>query len=85
MKHVTITETDDITAAIRDARYNVATAKLSRFEDECHRLGGMAIRNPHRKREVVDGLYDIAMANDLLSVQGGATIEDLIVVGMEAR
>lgn len=85
MKHVTITETDDITAAMRDARHNVATAKLSRFEEETILLGAMAARNPHRKREIVDCLYDIANANDLLSVQGGAIIEDLIAVGMEAR
>lgn len=85
MKHITITETDDVTAAIRDARRNVAVAKLSQFEIEAALLGGMAERNPHRKREVVDCLYDIATANDLLSTHGGALIEDLIVVGLEAR
>lgn len=85
MKHVTITETDDITAAMRDARRNVAIAKLSQFEIEAALLGGMAQRNPHRKREVVDCLYEIATANSLLSAHGGALIEDLIAVGMEAR
>lgn len=85
MKHVTITETDDVTAAMRDARRNVAIAKLSRFEAEACTLGGMAQRNPHRRREVVDCLYDIATANDLLSIHGGALIEDLIAVGLEAR
>lgn len=85
MKHVTITESDDITAALRDARRNVGIAKLSQFELEALRLGGMALRNPHRKREVVDTLYDIATANSLLSTHGGALIEDLIAIGLEAR
>lgn len=85
MKHITITETDDVTAAMRDARRNVAIAKLSQLEIEAALLGGMAQRNPHRKREVVDCLYDIATANDLLSTHGGALIEDLIAVGLEAR
>lgn len=85
MKHVTIIETDDITAAMRDARRNVANAKLSRFEEEAFNLGSMAQRNPHCKRELVDCLYDIAVANSLLSTHGGALIEDLIAVGLEAR
>jgi hypothetical protein len=85
MKHVIITETDDITAATVDAKRNVAIAKLSQFEMECLNLGGMAIRNPHRKQEVVDCLYQIAVANSLLSTHGGALIEDLIAVGLEAR
>ena len=56
MKHVTITETDDITAAKVDAQRNVATAKLSQFECECFTLGGMAQRNPHRNgRDCVHG------------------------------
>jgi hypothetical protein len=76
---------DDITAAFRDARRNVAIAKLSQFEIEAGRLGEIAQRNPHRKREVVDCLYDIATANSLLSAHGGALIEDLIAVGLEAR
>ncbi|ANW02257.1 hypothetical protein LMTR13_20875 [Bradyrhizobium icense] len=84
---------------MRDARRNVAIAKLSQFEIEAALLGGMARqfeieaallggmaqRNPHRKREVVDCLYEIATANSLLSAHGGALIEDLIAVGMEAR
>ena len=82
MKHVTITETDDVTAAMRDARRNVAIAKLSQFEIEAALLGGMARRNPHRKREVVDCLYDIATTNDLLSTQGGTIIEELISAGL---
>ncbi|MGE9007154.1 hypothetical protein ACO2JO_01125 [Leptospira interrogans] len=85
MKHVTITETDDITAAKVDAKRNVATAKLSQFESECFTLGGMAQRNPHRKQEVVDCLYEIAVANSLLTNHGGALIGDLIAVGLEAR
>ena len=85
MKHVIITDADDITAAMVDAKRNVTLAKLSQFEIECLTLGGMVLRNPHRKREVVDCLYDIATANDLLSIHGGALIEDLIVVGLEAR
>jgi hypothetical protein len=85
MKHVTITETDDVTAAMRDARRNVAIAKLSQFEIEAGLLGGMAQRNPHRKQEVVDCLYDIATANSLLTTHGGALIEDLIAVGLEAQ
>ena len=85
MKHITITETDDVTAAMRDARRNVAIAKLSRFEEEAIILGAMARRNPHRKREIVDCLYDTAANNGLLRIQGGAIIEDLIAVGLEAQ
>lgn len=85
MKHVTIIETDDVTAALRDARRNVAIAQLSRFEEEAIILGAMAQRNPHRKREIVDCLYDIAANNGLLRIQGGAIIEDLIAVGLEAQ
>jgi hypothetical protein len=85
MKHVTITETDDVTAAMRDARRNVAIAKLSRFEEETILLGAMARRNPHRKLEIVDCLYEIATTNSLLTSHGGALIEDLIAVGLEAR
>jgi hypothetical protein len=85
MKHVTISETDDITGAIQDARRNVATAKLGQFEIEAATLGGMAVRNPHRKREVVDALYEIATANDLLGTHGGTLIEDLIAVGLGAQ
>ena len=85
MKHVTIIETDDITAAMRDAGRNVALAKLSQFEIEAALLGGMAQRNPHRKQEVIDRLYEIATANSLLTTHGGALIEDLIAVGLEAR
>jgi hypothetical protein len=84
MKHVIISETDSVTAAIRDARRNVALAKLSQFELEATLLGGMAQCNPHRRRDVVDSLYDIATANDLLSTHG-STIEELIVAGLEAR
>ena len=84
MKHVTIIETDDVTAAMRDARRNVTIAKLSRFEEECILLGAMARRNPHRRLEIVDCLYDIAIANGLLTMHGGALIEDLISVGLEA-
>jgi hypothetical protein len=83
MKHVTITETDDITAAMRDAGRNVALAKLSQFEIEAALLGDMAQRNPHRKQEVIDRLYEIATANSLLTTHGGALIEDLIAVGLE--
>jgi hypothetical protein len=68
-----------------DAKRNVAIAKLSQFEQECLNLGGMALRNPHRKREVVDCLYQIAVANSLLSTRGGALIEDLIAVGLKVR
>ncbi len=85
MKRVTITETDDITAAICDARRNVALGRLSQFELECDRLGGMAARNPHRKQEVVDSLYDIATANSLLSIHGGVLIEELVCAGLGAR
>ena len=85
MKHVAITETDDITAAKVEAKRNVTLAKLSQFEVECLTLGSMVQRNPHRKREVVDCLYDIATANDLLSIHGGALIEDLIVNRRKAR
>jgi hypothetical protein len=66
MKHVTITETDDITAAMQDARRNVATAKLSQFEVESMTLGAMAQRNQHRRQEIVDCLYDIATATALI-------------------
>ncbi|WP_038381120.1 hypothetical protein [Bradyrhizobium elkanii] len=89
MKHVTVDlgaaaaiESDDITAAMRDAQRNVAIAKLSQFETECLTLGGMAQRNPRRKQEVVDCLYGIATANNLLSDHGGALIEDLIAAGL---
>jgi hypothetical protein len=85
VKHFTITEADDITAATVDAKRNVAIAKLSQFELECLNLGGMAQRNPHRKQEVVDCLYEIAVSNSLLTTHGGALIEDLIAVGLEAR
>jgi hypothetical protein len=85
MKRVTISETDDVTAAMRDARRNVAIAKLSRFEEEACTLGGMAQRNPHRKQEVVNCLYDIAVANSLLATHGGALIEGLIAVALEVR
>lgn len=84
MKHVVVSETDDVTAAIRDASRNVALAKLSQFELEAAWLGGMAQRNPHRRRDVVDSLYDIATANDLLSIHG-STIEELIGAGLETR
>jgi hypothetical protein len=85
MKHVTISETDDVTAAIQDARRSVAIAKLSQFEVEAATLGGMAQRNPHRKREIVDCLYEIATANDLLSTHGGTMIEEMIGAGLEAQ
>lgn len=85
MKHTAITETDDIAGAICDARRNVALGRLSQFELECDRLGGMAARNPHRKQEVVDSLYDIATANSLLSIHGGMLIEQLIGAGLVAR
>jgi hypothetical protein len=89
LKHVTpsdvsqvaVHETDDITAAMRDARRNVALAKLSQFETECLHLGAMASRNPRRKLEMVDCLYDIALANGLSTTHGGALIEDLIAAG----
>jgi hypothetical protein len=84
MKHVTITETDDITAAMQEARRNVAIAKLSAFESESLILGAMAQRNPHRKQELVDCLYDIATANKLLRTHGGSLIEALILAGLEA-
>jgi hypothetical protein len=85
MKHVTITETDDIASAMRDARRNVAIAKLSAFESESFVLGAMAQRNPHRKREIVDCLHDIATSNKLIAVHGGELIEDMIRAGLEAR
>jgi hypothetical protein len=81
MKHVIPPETDDVTAAMRDARRNVSIAKLSQFEAECYSLGSMASRNPYRKREMVDCLYDIATANGLSTTHGGALIEDLIAAG----
>ncbi|WOH55043.1 hypothetical protein [Bradyrhizobium sp. BWC-3-1] len=89
MRHVTLDiqaaiaiESDDITAAMRDARRNVAIAKLSQFETECLMLGGMIQRNPRRKQEVVDCLYDIATANNLLSDHGGGLVEELIAAGL---
>ena len=85
MKHVTLSLTEDVAGAIRDARRNVAIAKLSQFEQECLNLGGLVQRNPHCKPQVVDCLYDIATANSLLTAHGGALIEDLIAVGLEAR
>ena len=85
MKHVAITETDDITAAMRDARRNVAIAKMSQFEIECVLLGGMAQRNTHRKREVVDCLYEIALCNGLSGTHGGTIIEELICAGLETQ
>jgi hypothetical protein len=84
MKHVTITETDDITAAMQEARRNVAIAKLGAFESESLILGAMAQRKPHRKQELVDCLYDIATANNLLRIHGGSLIEALILAGLEA-
>lgn len=83
MKHVTVTENDNITAAMRDARRNVALARLSQFELESLRLGGMVQRNLHRKQEIVDFLYDLATANSLLRVHGGGLVEDLIAAGFE--
>ncbi|HKO70233.1 MAG TPA: hypothetical protein VJV58_04810 [Bradyrhizobium sp.] len=71
MTHITITESDDITAAMSDARCYVALAKLSQFAEETIRLGGMAQRNLHRKQQVVDCLYDIASANRLASIHDG--------------
>jgi hypothetical protein len=96
MKHVQPTELvsvqietkldgDDISAAMRDARRNVAIAKMSQFEIEAAVLGGMTQGNPHLQQMVVDCLYEIAVANSLLSAHGGALIEDLIAVGLEAR
>jgi len=85
MKHVTPPDVDDVTLALRNARRNVAIAKLSQFETECMDLGSIAALHPHRRREVVDCLYDIATANSLLSTHGGALIEDLIACGLEAR
>lgn len=82
MKHVIPPETDDITAAMRDARRNVAIAKLSQFETECDCLGAMAERNPRRKQEIVDCLHDIAMANSLTSTHGAALIEDMIAAAL---
>jgi hypothetical protein len=82
MKHVTVTETDDITAAMQDARRNIAIAKLSQFEEESLRLGAMAIRNPHRKQELVDCLHGIATANGLLRIHGGSLVEGLILAGL---
>lgn len=79
MKHVHPPETDDVTAAMRDARRNVALGKLLAFEAECDCLGAMAGRNPHRKTEIVDCLYDIATANGLGATFGVAFIEDMIV------
>jgi hypothetical protein len=84
MKHVTISETDDATAAMRDARRNVALAKLSQFETECVHLGAIASRNPHRKQELVDCLYDVSVANKLASIHGGGLIEELIAAGFAA-
>jgi hypothetical protein len=68
---------DDINAAIHDARCNVAIAKLTQFENEAFRLGGMARRSPHCRRKIVDGLYDIALVNSLLTMHGGELIESL--------
>jgi hypothetical protein len=82
MKHAApICETDDVTAAMRDARRNVALAKLSQFETECLHLGAIASRNPHRKQEVVDCLYDISVSNQLAQTHGGGLIEGLIAAG----
>jgi len=70
MKHVLPPESDDVTAAMREARRNVAVAKLSQFETECDYLGAMAARNPQRKPEIVDCLHDIAIANGLSATHG---------------
>ena len=82
MKHVLPPETDDVTAAMRDARRNVATAKLSQFETECDCLGAMAERNPHRKREIVDCLHDIAIANGLATTHGDVLVHALIAAAL---
>lgn len=82
MKHVIPPETDDVTAAMRDARRNVAIAKLSQFEAECDHLGAMAERNPNRKREIVDCLSDIALANGLATTHGELLIEDIIAAAL---
>lgn len=78
MKHVHPPETDDVTAALRDARRNVAIAKLSQFETECDCLGAMAERNPHRKREIVDVMHDIATANGLAGTHGEELVSEII-------
>ena len=82
MKHVLPPETDDITAAMRDARRNVAIAKMSQFETECIHLGAMAERNPRRKREIVDCLHDISIANGLAAAHGEPLIEDMIAAAL---
>lgn len=73
----------DIIAALRNARRNVAIAKLSQFESECANLGGILSQSPHYRRQIVDCLYEIATANSLLSTHGGPLIEGLISGGLE--
>jgi hypothetical protein len=70
---------------MREAKRNVALARLSQFEQECDWFGALAHRNPHRKQELVDCLHEIASAHSLFRVHGGNLIEGLIAAGLEAR
>jgi len=76
-------EHNDITALLSGAQRNVSIAKLGAFEKECFRLGGMAQRNPHRKTEIVDTLYEIAQGQGLLTAHGADTIDRLVCAGLE--
>jgi hypothetical protein len=82
MKHVHPPETDDVTAALRDARRNVAIAKLNQYATECDYLGALAERNPNRKAEIVDTLHDIAVSNGLAKTHGDDLVGDLIAAAL---
>ena len=74
----------EMIAAMRDARRNVANARMWAFEDECFRLGEVARSHPTDRVVLLDFLIDVATANGLIIVHGSGLIELMAVAGLKA-
>lgn len=72
----------EVIGAIRDARRNVANARMAVFEDECFRIGEMVRVLPINRILLIDALQDIAVANGLVHAHGEGLVQLMIVAGL---
>ena len=82
MMQQTVTLPSNVTAAIRDARRNVANARWHAFEDECFRIGELVYVLPVDRIVMIDMLQDIAEANGLIRAHGVGLVQSVIVAGL---
>jgi hypothetical protein len=75
----------NVPAELRDARREIAIAKLTEFDFQCQRIGALVREDFVSAADAADVLYDAAIANGLVRVHGEQTIQSMLAAGLESE